>query len=208
MFFSNLRRNLHHFITIFEFADYLFSSFSNLDFIIFLNPLFQRPMPVRLSAGRTLLVFLRYNLKSGQRSDLHNRLFTEFAGNSNSYVRMLYIRMMIEAMDIFSSVYFKQHFYTTVLNLTEDPIANVRLKVVTLLPSLKSFIRLPSDKKLLSTLEAKVRNLMNNEKDRDVIQALTNTIHKLDTIDVKHEGQPVCKFNNCSSLSGPNCVSL
>lgn len=104
--------------------------------------------------------------------------------------------MMIEAIDIFSSMYFKEYFYTTVLSLTEDPIANVRLKVVTLLPTLKSFIRLPSDKKLLSSLEASVRNLMNNEKDRDVISALTHAIHKLDGIDVRHEGQPVrCFFS-------------
>ncbi|XP_043276579.1 serine/threonine-protein phosphatase 4 regulatory subunit 4-like isoform X2 [Venturia canescens] len=149
-----------------------------------------RPMPVRLAAGRTFLVLLRHNLKPTHRTALRNRLYTEFAWSSNSYVRMLYIHMMIEAMEIFSSMYFKEYFYSAVLALTEDPIANVRLKVVTLLPSLKSFIRLPSDKELLSSLEANVRKLMNNETDRDVVYALTNVIHKLDAIVVRHEGQP------------------
>lgn len=148
-------------------------------------------MPVRLAAGRTFLVLLRYNLKTMQRTALHNRLHTEFAWSSNSYVRMLYIHMMIEAMEIFSSMYFKEYFYSAVLALTEDRIANVRLKVVTLLPSLKSLIRLPSDKELLSSLEANVRKLMNNETDRDVVYALTNVIHKLDGIVVRHEGQSV-----------------
>lgn len=152
-------------------------------------------MPVRLAAGRTFLVFIRYNLNSMQRNELRSKLYTNFARNSSCYVRMLFIRMMIEAMTIFSSMYFKEYFYATVLSLTEDPIANIRLKVVTILPTLKSYLRLPSDKKLLANFESNLRNLMNNEKDRDVIFALTNVIRKLDEIDVRHEGQPVIKIN-------------
>ncbi|XP_023287922.1 serine/threonine-protein phosphatase 4 regulatory subunit 4 isoform X2 [Orussus abietinus] len=148
-----------------------------------------RPNPVRLAACRTYLTFLRYNLKTMQRTELRNRIYTDFARSQNCYVRMLFIRMMIEAMVIFSSIYFREYFYTTLLSLTEDPVANVRLKVATLLPTLKSILQLPTDKKLLATLEASVRNLMNNEKDRDVIAALTSAIHKMDGIDIKYERQ-------------------
>ncbi|XP_011306054.1 serine/threonine-protein phosphatase 4 regulatory subunit 4 isoform X2 [Fopius arisanus] len=149
-----------------------------------------RPIPVKLAAGRTFLVFIRYNLKPAQRTELRNKLYTDLSRNTSCYVRMLYIRMMIEAMGIFSSVYFKEHFFSGLLEMTEDPIANIRLKVVTLLPGLKGLLKLPSDKKLLSRFEASVRGLMNNEKDRDVIVALTAIIRKLDEIDVRHEGQP------------------
>lgn len=150
-----------------------------------------RPIPVKLSAGRAYLVFIRYNLKPLQRTELRNKLYTDLARNASCYVRMLFIRMMIEGMNIFSSFYFKEHFFSTLLEMTQDSIANIRLKVVTLLPTLKSFLRLPSDKKLLSHFEASVRGLMNNEKDRDVIFALTGVIRRLDEIDVRHEGQPV-----------------
>ncbi|XP_015605533.1 serine/threonine-protein phosphatase 4 regulatory subunit 4 isoform X4 [Cephus cinctus] len=153
-----------------------------------------RPIPIRLAAARTLLIYLRYNLKSTQRVELRNKMYMDLAHSKSCYVRMIFIRMMIEALVIFSSTYFKEHFYNVLLALTEDPVPNVRLKVVQQLPVLKSLLRLPSDKKLLNTLEGNVRSLMNNEKDRDVVAMLTNVIHKLDGIDVKHEGQTVTKF--------------
>ncbi|KAK0172362.1 hypothetical protein PV328_005690 [Microctonus aethiopoides] len=178
-------------------SDYIYTYFTPLSISRALNA---RPMPVRLAAGKTFLVFIRYNIKSTQRTEMLNRLYTEFSRSSNSYIRMIFIRMMIEAMTMYSSMYFKEHFFTTVLSLTEDPIANIRLKVVTLLPALKSYLRLPSDKKLLSSFESSVRNLMNNEKDRDVIFSLTNAIRKLDEIDVRHEGQTIASSGKFSKL--------
>ncbi|XP_057326161.1 serine/threonine-protein phosphatase 4 regulatory subunit 4-like isoform X1 [Microplitis mediator] len=172
-------------------SDYIYTYFVPVALNRALNAFIklQRPMPVRLAAGRTFLVFIRYNLKPVQRTELRNKLYSEFARNKSCYVRMLFIRMMIEAMSLYSSMYFKEHFYTVVLSLSDDPIANIRLKLVSLLPTLKSYLRLPSDKKLLSSFESSVRNLMNNEKDRDVISALTSVIRQLDEIDVRHEGQ-------------------
>ncbi|XP_053596607.1 serine/threonine-protein phosphatase 4 regulatory subunit 4-like isoform X4 [Microplitis demolitor] len=172
-------------------SDYIYTYFVPVALNRALNAFIklQRPMPVRLAAGRTFLVFIRYNLKPIQRTELRNKLYSEFARNKSCYIRMLFIRMMIEAMSLYSSMYFKEHFYTVVLSLSDDPIANIRLKLVSLLPTLKSYLRLPSDKKLLSSFESSVRNLMNNEKDRDVISALTSVIRQLDEIDVRHEGQ-------------------
>lgn len=118
----------------------------------------------------------------------------ELASSPSCYVRMLFIRMMTEAMSLFSSMYFKEHFCSILLNMTEDPIANVRMKVVTLLVKVKSCLRLPADKKLLSTLETNVRNLMNHEKDRDVNAALTEAARQLDSIEVRIDGQPVRFF--------------
>ncbi|XP_015126877.1 serine/threonine-protein phosphatase 4 regulatory subunit 4 isoform X2 [Diachasma alloeum] len=168
-------------------SDYIYNYFVP---VVVNRALKARPIPVKLAAGRAFLVFIRYNLKPIQRTELRNKLYTDLSRNSSCYVRMLYIRMMIEAMSIFSSVYFKEQFFGSLLEMAEDPIANIRLKVVGLLPSLKALLRLPSDKKLLSRFEACVRGLMNNEKDRDVIGALTGVIRRLDDIDVRHEGQP------------------
>ena len=54
-------------------------------------------------------------------------------------------------------------------------MVNVRLKVCSLYPSLKSQLRLPGDRLLLQTLEQNARELMALETDRDV----SNTIRKV-----------------------------
>ena len=155
----------------------------------------QRPIPVRLAAGKTLLVFLRYNLKSLQRTELRNKIHTELARSQNCYTRMLFTRIMNEALSLFSSVYFKEHFFSTLLSMTEDPVANIRLKIVTMLPMLKSLLKVPTDKKLLVALETNIRHLMNTEKDKDVISALMQASQKLNDVEIRHEGQTVILQN-------------
>lgn len=146
---------------------------------------------MRLAAGRSLLVFLRYNTKLVQRAELRNRINVELANNPDCYVRMMFVRMMVEALAIYSSTYFKEHFFTILLNLTEDSVANIRLKVVSLLPILKSQLWIPADKKLLTALEATVRHLLTNEKDKDVMATLTSVVQKLEQTDVRYERQSV-----------------
>nr|XP_012225356.1 PREDICTED: serine/threonine-protein phosphatase 4 regulatory subunit 4-like isoform X4 [Linepithema humile] len=167
-------------------SDFIYSYFVPMAFSRILHA---RPIPVRLAAGTLFLLLLRYNMKPIQRAELRSRIFTDLANNSDCYVRMMFVRMMVEALEIFSSVYFKEHFFNVLLNLAEDPVANIRMKVVSLLPQLKSQLWIPTDKKLLTSLESVVRHLVNNEKDRDVLFILKNVMQKLEEIDVKYEGQ-------------------
>lgn len=135
-------------------------------------------------------------MKSIQRAQLRSKILTDLANNPDCYVRMMFVRMMVEAMEIFSSVYFKEHFFNVLLNLAEDPIANIRMKVVSFLPQLKNQLRVPTDKKLLASLESVVRHLVNNEKDRDVLFILNNVTQKLELMDVKYESQTVSNLIN------------
>ncbi|KAL0122347.1 hypothetical protein PUN28_007226 [Cardiocondyla obscurior] len=167
-------------------SDFIYSYFIPMAFSRILHA---RPIPVRLAAGTLFLVLLRYNMKPIQRAELRNRIFTDLANNPDCYVRMMFVRMMVEALDIFSSTYFKEHFFNVLLNLAEDPVANIRLKVVSLLPQLKNLLWMPTDKKLLASLESIVRHLENNEKDRDVLFILKSVKEKLNEIDIKYEGQ-------------------
>ncbi|XP_014606274.1 PREDICTED: serine/threonine-protein phosphatase 4 regulatory subunit 4-like [Polistes canadensis] len=167
-------------------SDIIYSYFVPLVSFRILNA---RPLPVRLAAGRLFLVLLRYNTKFMQKAEFRNKIYVELANNPDCYVRMIFVRMMVEALNIFSSAYFKENFFTVLLNLAEDPVANIRLKVVSLLPILKSQLWLPTDKKLLTTLEATVRHLLNSEKDRDVVDMLTNTVQKLEQTEVRYERQ-------------------
>ncbi|KAK1134181.1 hypothetical protein K0M31_011962 [Melipona bicolor] len=167
-------------------SDFIYSYFVPMAFFRILNA---RPIPVRLSAGTLYLFLLRYNMKPMQRVELRSKLYTDLANNPNCYVRMIFVRMMIEALEIFSSVYFKEHFFTVLLNLAEDSVANIRMKVVSLMPQLKSLLRIPADKKLLTLLEATLSHLINSEKDRDVVAELTSVIKKLDDITLKYESR-------------------
>jgi hypothetical protein len=54
-------------------------------------------------------------------------------------------------------------------------------------PDLKAMLCLPWDHKLLTSLEAHIRNLSLNEKDRDVKAQLNLTIQALDAIEVQVE---------------------
>jgi hypothetical protein len=56
-----------------------------------------------------------------------------------------------------------------------------------MLPKLKAMLCLPGDRKLLTSLEAHIRNLSLNEKDRDVKAQLNLTIEALDAIEVQVE---------------------
>lgn len=130
-------------------------------------------------------------MKPMQRMELRSKILAELAHNSDCYVRMMFVRMMIEALEIFSSVYFKEHFFITLLNLAEDPVANIRMKVVSLLPQLKNLLCIPTDKKLLAALESTIGHLLNSERDRDVCAVLTNVMQRLDQIELKYDGQSV-----------------
>ncbi|XP_012145713.1 serine/threonine-protein phosphatase 4 regulatory subunit 4 isoform X4 [Megachile rotundata] len=167
-------------------SDFIYSYFVPMAFFRILHA---RPIPVRLAAGTLFLFLLRYNTKPMQKVELRIKLYRQLANNPDCYVRMMFVRMMIEAMEIFSSVYFKEHFFTVLLNLAEDNVPNIRLKVVSLLPQLKSQLRMPTDKKLLTALEATIRHLRNSEKDRDVLATLSEALQKLDEVELKFEGQ-------------------
>ncbi|XP_012236283.1 serine/threonine-protein phosphatase 4 regulatory subunit 4 isoform X2 [Bombus impatiens] len=167
-------------------SDFIYSYFVPMAFFRILHA---RPIPVRLSAGTLYLFLLRYNMKPMQRVELRSKLYSDLASNPNCYVRMMFVRMMIEALEIFSSAYFKEHFFTALLNLAEDPVANIRMKVISLLPQLKSMLRMPADKKLFTLLESTITHLINSEKDRDVLAELSSVIKKLDDISLKYEGR-------------------
>ncbi|XP_034188374.2 serine/threonine-protein phosphatase 4 regulatory subunit 4 isoform X2 [Osmia lignaria lignaria] len=167
-------------------SDFIYSYFVPMAFFRILHA---RPIPVRLAAGTLFLFLLRYNTKSMQKVELRIKLYSQVANNPDCYVRMMFVRMMVEAMEIFSSVYFKEHFYTVLLNLAEDSVPNIRLKVVSLLPRLKSQLRMPTDKKLLTAVETTIRHLRNSEKDRDVLTTLAETLQKLEEIEIKFDTQ-------------------
>ena len=92
---------------------------------------------------------------------------------------MLYLKMCEMAVCLFSKLYFKQSLLSELLTLSQDAVPNIRLKVVSLLPQLKSLLVLPADSAHLLHLEDTIKELLVVETDRDVLGALQTSIHHL-----------------------------
>ena len=101
---------------------------------------------------------------------------------------MLYLKMCEMAICLFSKLYFKQNFFTELLCLSQDSVANIRLKVVSLLPQLKSLLMMPGDSALLIHLEDTIKELLVVETDRDVLGSLQTSIQHLAEIETAPDG--------------------
>lgn len=55
---------------------------------------------------------------------------------------------------------------------TDDKVVNIRLRLCSILPQVKSVIKLPPDRQLIQELESRIRQLMVNEVDKDVSDAV------------------------------------
>ena len=132
----------------------------------------------------------RFTVKNEDRGLIHNRIKMELARANSCHIRMLYLRLCEMAIALFSKEYFKQHFFGDLVSLSSDVVANVRLKICTMMPKLKSLLSLPSDKSLLQRLEATVKDLLLRETDADVLFALQTSIQDLDSTDTGVDGVP------------------
>jgi len=147
-----------------------------------------RPLPCRVAAVRTLLVILRFTVKLEDRTNIMYRIKHELARGRSCHSRMLFLKMCEMAIMLFSKTYFKQYFFSELLCLSQDSVANIRLKLVSLLPQLKSLLTLPSDRSHLQHLEETIKELLVVETDRDVLGALQTSIHHLAEVETALDG--------------------
>ena len=137
-----------------------------------------------------MLSISRFTVKSDDRTHIHFRIREELARANSCHIRMLHLRLCEMAIALFSKEYFKQHFFGDLIGLSSDIVANVRLKLCTMMPRLKSLLSLPSDKVLLQRLEATVKDLLLRETDADVLFALQTSIQDLDGTETGVDGVP------------------
>ena len=131
-----------------------------------------RTLPCKIAAARTLLVILRFTVKTDDRSNIMHRIKDELALGNSCRTRILFLKLCDMSISLFSKNYFKHNFFSDFLHLASDSVINVRLKMCSMLPRLKSLISLPSDKNLLKQLEETVKNLLLKETETDVLHAL------------------------------------
>ncbi|KAM4690359.1 serine/threonine-protein phosphatase 4 regulatory subunit 4 isoform 2-T2 [Rhinophrynus dorsalis] len=141
-------------------------------------------LPVQKAASRTLCIFLRYNRKQEQRHEVIQKLIEQLGQGKSYWNRQRFLDTCEYIMELFSKSFFCKYFFIPVLELTSDPVANVRMKVCYLLPKLKLTLRLPGDKHLLQQLELCVRKLLCQEKDKDVLAVVKRTVLELDRMEL------------------------
>ena len=112
--------------------------------LLFIRMLNARTLPCRVAAARTVLVILRFTVKEENRSQIVARIREDLGGGKRCHSRMLFLLLCEMAISLFSKQYFKQNFYNDILQLAQDKVANIRLKLCGILPRLKSVLSLPS----------------------------------------------------------------
>uniref|UniRef100_A0A8D2IHW4 Serine/threonine-protein phosphatase 4 regulatory subunit 4 n=1 Tax=Varanus komodoensis TaxID=61221 RepID=A0A8D2IHW4_VARKO len=140
-------------------------------------------LPVQKAAARTLCVYLRYNRKQEQRHEVIQKLIEQLGQGKSYWNRLRFLDTCEFIIELFSKSFFCEYFFLPVLELTHDPVANVRMKLCYLLPKVKSTLKVPTDKHLLQQLELSVRKLLCEEKDKDVLNIVKKMVLELDRME-------------------------
>ncbi|XP_067894839.1 serine/threonine-protein phosphatase 4 regulatory subunit 4 isoform X3 [Heterodontus francisci] len=147
-------------------------------------------LPVQRASARTLCVFVRYNRKQEQRQEICSKLIEQLGQGRSCWNRLRFLDTCECIMDLFSKAFFCKYFFLPVLELSNDPVPNVRIKFCYMLPKLKSALKLPADKHLLQQLELCVRKLLCQEKDKDVTAIVRIITLELDRMEMSMESFP------------------
>uniref|UniRef100_A0ABI7XXA0 Protein phosphatase 4 regulatory subunit 4 n=1 Tax=Felis catus TaxID=9685 RepID=A0ABI7XXA0_FELCA len=146
-------------------------------------------LPVQKAASRTLCIFLRYNRKQEQRHEVIQKLIEQLGQGKSYWNRLRFLDTCEFIIEIFSKSFFCKYFFLPAIELTHDPVANVRMKLCYLLPKVKSTLKIPADKHLLQQLEMCVRKLLCQEKDKDVLAIVKRTVLELDRMEMSMDAK-------------------
>ncbi|NXG11670.1 PP4R4 phosphatase, partial [Sakesphorus luctuosus] len=83
-------------------------------------------LPVQKAAARTLCVYLRYNRKQEQRHEVIQKLIEQLGQGKSYWNRLRFLDTCEFIIELFSKSFFCKYFFLPVLELTHDPVANVR----------------------------------------------------------------------------------
>ncbi|XP_020955315.1 serine/threonine-protein phosphatase 4 regulatory subunit 4 isoform X2 [Sus scrofa] len=150
-------------------------------------------LPVQKAASRTLCIFLRYNRKQEQRHEVIQKLIEQLGQGKSYWNRLRFLDTCEFIIEIFSKSFFCKYFFLPAIELTHDPVANVRMKLCCLLPKVKSTLKIPADKHLLQQLEMCVRKLLCQEKDKDVLAIVKRTVLELDRMEMSMDAEQLEK---------------
>ncbi|KAJ3039534.1 Serine/threonine-protein phosphatase 4 regulatory subunit 4 [Rhizophlyctis rosea] len=108
--------------------------------------------PVKETVVRCLCQFLRRLRRNEYRERVFRQLQDDLKSSPTYSHRLLYIKFLSFSLITFSTAYFRSSLLPTLLDMTKDPVPNIRLAIVQLLPNIRKIIRIPADSDLLHQL--------------------------------------------------------
>lgn len=130
--------------------------------------------PVQLLALQVLLKYIRYDDNASHRNSLLSRLRTEYGHAKSYWRRILYLDACVYALSVNSRLYCQRNFLEIALDLLGDPVANVRIKAILLLPVWNNALCCLPDQKSVD----RIKQFLDNptiDSDRDVANALSES---------------------------------
>ncbi|XP_063681395.1 serine/threonine-protein phosphatase 4 regulatory subunit 4-like isoform X1 [Bolinopsis microptera] len=147
-------------------------------------------LPVKRAVLKTLVKFLHTCKYAQQRHELAVQIVKGLSRGKKFNQRLMFVELCYLVLDKFSKKFFKEYCFTPALLLINDPTPIVRIKSSTLLPHLKSQLKMPSDRPLLQQLEASSRRSLMSERNKDVLSHIQRAVIELDQGDVKLDSEP------------------
>ncbi len=114
---------------------------------------------------------------------LHLNKLLEFATHKNCYKRAFFVDICQTVMELYSKNFFKNYFYQSLIQLSNDPVVNVKICFLRVLVDLKKLWKLQYDKEKLDGLEQIAKNLL-HDKDRDVYELAQKAILQMDSVNI------------------------
>lgn len=145
-------------------------------------------VPIKQIVIRCLCNYARYLTRLDQRDHILKKLIGRFfvhpiclltytmqnpglKDSPNYHNRMLFLDVIDQILTICSKKFFRDTLFHDYLEVAHDPVANVRLRFVSMLRRVRRTLRLPTDTALLQKMTDATEPLLTRDLDRDVVQA-------------------------------------
>ena len=138
--------------------------------------------------------------------NLYKKKFTyqvDIKDRKSCHERILFLDICDIFLSTFSKKFFREHLFHHYLGISRDPVANLRLKFITLIPFVRHTLRLPLDSPMLQKLLDVTESLSIRDTDKQVIQAMTQLFSIYGPLD----GQEYIQVQSFTSNSLKSCFS-
>lgn len=139
--------------------------------------------PVQLLATQALLRCIRRNEIASHRYSLLSKLRSEYGHSKSYWRRMLFLDASVFATTLNSRQYCRQNFFEVAIDMLDDPVPNVRLKAISLVPVWRQVLTSLGDNKLLDRIRQFLEEAT-TDSDRDVAFATAEARQAIEASDL------------------------
>lgn len=111
----------------------------------------------------------------------------------------------------FSKKYFRDNIFHDYLEMANDPVPNIRLRFVSILPLVHKMLRMPQDTPLLQKIADVTEPLLTRDLDSDVVETTGEVFAELGLFGFRAGGLPISsgrKYQNLKRLSGDSITDI